>query len=198
MTESQFTDNSQTGDLLIFRGFECPAKCQRAFTGAHYDHVALLVKKKGSLFVYESTSKDGVRLRSWRDFSNNLWNLLYDKMVYRKLNLELLFKENPQFGDEFQAKTIEFVNDTEKKNYTFSCCALLCGSKEDHEIENRWKDSKGFFCSQLVAAAYLKCGILKYKSGTGSYLPGSFSHSKKLEMHEKISIGPEVIIDFSE
>jgi hypothetical protein len=56
--ESEFKEKAKTGDLLIFRGFECPAKCQRCFTGAHYDHVALLYKKYDILSVYESTSKE--------------------------------------------------------------------------------------------------------------------------------------------
>ncbi len=58
MYERQFTDRVKTGDLLIFRGFECPAKCQRCFTGSHYDHLALLVRRNDQVFVYESTSKD--------------------------------------------------------------------------------------------------------------------------------------------
>ena len=58
MFENDFRSKAKTGDLLIFRGFECPARCQRCFTGAHYDHIALLYKKHDVLFVYESTSKD--------------------------------------------------------------------------------------------------------------------------------------------
>jgi hypothetical protein len=58
MFEREFAEKARTGDLLIFRGFECPARCQRMFTGAHYDHVALLVRRNEQVFVYESTSKD--------------------------------------------------------------------------------------------------------------------------------------------
>ncbi len=58
MFEPEFKAKAKTGDLLIFRGFECPARCQRFFTGADYDHIALLYRKHDELFVYESTSKD--------------------------------------------------------------------------------------------------------------------------------------------
>lgn len=58
MFENEFKNKAKTGDLLIFRGFECPAKCQRCFTSAHYDHIALLYRKNDILFVYESTAKD--------------------------------------------------------------------------------------------------------------------------------------------
>lgn len=58
MFEEQFCERAKTGDLLIFRGFEFGARCQRLFTGSQYDHVALLVKRNNILNVYESTSKD--------------------------------------------------------------------------------------------------------------------------------------------
>ena len=60
----EFPSRAKSGDILIFRGLECPAKCQRCFTQADYDHVGVLYLKNSTLFVYESTSKDGVKLRT--------------------------------------------------------------------------------------------------------------------------------------
>ena len=56
MSAEQFVKKSKTGDLMLFRGYEFPAQCQRFFTGSHYDHVALLIKKYTELEVYETTS----------------------------------------------------------------------------------------------------------------------------------------------
>ena len=56
MSAEQFSKKSKTGDIMLFRGYEFPARCQRCCTGAHYDHVALLIKKYTELEVYESTS----------------------------------------------------------------------------------------------------------------------------------------------
>jgi hypothetical protein len=56
MSSNQFLERSKSGDLLLFRGFEVPAKCQRFFTNSNYDHVALLVKRYLELEVYETTS----------------------------------------------------------------------------------------------------------------------------------------------
>ena len=36
MTEKEFQEKAKTGDLLLFRGYEFPAKCQRFFTKAYY------------------------------------------------------------------------------------------------------------------------------------------------------------------
>ncbi len=39
MTEKDFAENAKTGDLLLFRGFELPGKCQRFFTQADYGNI---------------------------------------------------------------------------------------------------------------------------------------------------------------
>ena len=51
--------SSNSCDILIFKGFKISSKCQRFFTRADYDHVALLIRKDGILYVYESTSDEG-------------------------------------------------------------------------------------------------------------------------------------------
>ena len=56
MSGDQFLRKAKSGDLLLFRGFELPAKCQRYYTASHYDHVALLVKRFNELEIYETTS----------------------------------------------------------------------------------------------------------------------------------------------
>ena len=200
MSESDFRFKAKTGDLLIFRGYECPAKCQRCFTGAHYDHVALLFKQNDVLFVYESTAKDGCMRRTWRQFIYNLWNLIYDKMVYRELRINMESKQKTKYEEELQKKCDEFINETQNKKYTLNCCAICYAKKREYERKNEWKQSEGFFCSQLVAAAYLKCDIIRYSHGTAQYLPGNFSHDKtsQLELQDNFSLGPEIILEFSE
>jgi hypothetical protein len=56
MSGDEFAKKSKSGDLILFRGYEYPAKCQRCCTGSDYDHVALLIKKFIDLEVYETTS----------------------------------------------------------------------------------------------------------------------------------------------
>jgi hypothetical protein len=124
--------------------------------------------------------------------------LLYDKLVYR----ELIYGSNQEEKDALQEKLKEscdlFIRDTERKKYVFSCCALCFSRKKDYEHRNEWNKSKGFFCSQLVAAAYFYFGILKNNQSSIKYLPGSFSSSSNhLELDEKFSLGPEIIIDFT-
>lgn len=137
-------------------------------------------------------------LRNWRDFLFYYWVLLYDKIVYRELIYNTSEKEKSVTQDKLKESCDIFVKDTLRKKYRFSCCSLCCAKRKDYESNNEWGKSKGFFCSQLVAAAYSYCGILNINKSSKKYLPGSFSsNSDHLELNEKYSLGPEIIIDFT-
>lgn len=197
-SHKEFASKAKTGDCLIFRGFECSARCQRCFTRAEYDHVALLQKKNETLYVYESTSKDGTKVRNWREFTAYGWNLLYDKMVYRELIVDLPSPQKEKYLKEIEDKLSNFIKETEGKKYTLNICSILCGGKiKDYEAKNEWKKSKGFFCSQLLIASYLASGIVPQDKETGSYLPGDFSQKSSLKLKQNLYLGPEVIIDFT-
>lgn len=138
-------------------------------------------------------------VRSWREFTQFLWNLLYDKMVYRELIVNMEEQQKTKYIEELEENCEYFIKETQRKKYKLSCSAICCASKNDYEKNNEWDKSEGFFCSQLVAAAYLKFNILKYTKGTGNYLPGSFSHGQAIDLHlnENFALGPEIIIEFS-
>jgi hypothetical protein len=197
MEEQMFKERAKTGDILIFRGFEFPARCQRLFTQAEYDHVALLIRIDGSLRVFESTSRDGVKLRYWYEFVHHHWNLLYDKMVYRRLLID--GGDGKEEIQEAIQKNIEaFVSDTQGKKYSINFCNVCCKIQPTKkEREQKWMEVKSFFCSQLLAGAYLKSGITSFEYKTTSYLPGAFSVDKTLKFNKGYSLSPEYIIDFS-
>jgi len=194
-----FEEIAKTGDILLFRGFEKHSKCQRSLTGADYDHVALLVRQGLILYVYESTGKDGVKLRAWRDFRMNLWNLLYDKMSFRQLIIDKEKINVTEFQKNIEIKCNEFIKMTKGLKYTLSGCGFCCKcSMKKYGKDKKWGEYKGYFCSQLVAAAYNHMGLLTDDIDIGYYLPGSFSKDYDLELKKGIELSVEYIIDFSE
>lgn len=191
-----FNLQASTCDILIFKGFELPARCQRIFTRSQYDHVGLLVRKENGLHVYETTAKDGAKLRPWIQFLYQYWNLLYEKMVYRKLIINLPDQEKVKI--DIYAKANQFINETLGKEYRLKGCGIcFVESMKDFEKNNEWSKSKGFFCSQLVAAAFYKCGIMPYDYDSRHFLPGAFSQSANIKLNTGFSLGQEMIIDFS-
>lgn len=199
MHYTEFQTKAKTGDILIFRGFECPAKIQRFYTRSEYDHVALLIRNNGVLQVYEATSKEGCKIRPWEHFIMYLWNLLYDKIVYRELEINIENeKTKKELYSQISKKADQFVMLTQKKQYYISLSNILCcGKEKKFEKINDWEKSQGFTCSALLSGAYLNMGIMDYKGNVEGILPGNFSNEKPIELNEPFSLGPEIILDFS-
>ena len=197
--ELEFEKRANTGDILIFKGFKMSSKCQRFFTRADYDHVALLIRKNNILYVYESTLEEGCKLRRWKEFVENIWNLLYDKMAYREL---LIDAENSlkmkKIRQKIQILCEEFFNFTKNKNYYVNLKRILCGSgfKKDKK-DTDWEKKKGFSCSALVISSYIKMGIVPYLKNVDEILPGDFSQDSNMVFNKEFSLSPEYIINFN-
>ena len=215
----EFSIKANTGDILLFRGYSKESHLQRVFTSADYDHVAVLLKKNDDLYVYESTGKDGVKLRPWQEFIIYLWYLLYEKMVFRPLIIDEnamkeYVKENTQNSNDvlddidmnnssiikekfyyfLNKKVNDFIDHTEDKKYSFSKTGYICSSTmKKNTIINR----KGYSCSELVAACYYHSGIISEQLEASNYLPGAFSRNGKTAFKQGFELGKEYIIDFS-
>jgi len=98
---------------------------------------------------------------------------------------------------ELSNKLEEFLLKTKNAKYRLPLSIICCPGKKSYERFNNWEKSKGFFCSQLVAAAYLNMGILSYEKATANYLPGKFSQENMLPFTDGFNLGPEFIIDLS-
>ena len=212
----EFSTKANTGDILLFRGYSNESHLQRAFTNADYDHVAVLLKKNNILYVYESTGKDGVKLRPWQEFITYLWYLLYEKMVFRPLIISeermknYIIKENNKILDDIDInnstiikekfyyflnkKVNSFIEHTEDKKYSFSKTGYICSSPMNkNSITNR----KGYSCSELVAACYYHSGIISDELEASNYLPGAFSRNGRTAFNPGFELGKEYIIDFT-
>ena len=201
ISNSEFISKAKTGDLLIFRGLECPAPLQRFFTGDEYDHVALVKRKDGCVYIYEATTIQKCNLLSWNLFNLSLYNLIYDKIVYRRLLYDSTDKDKlRQIQNDLEKKSNEYIEETKKKDYALSVGAVICwGQPREFEQKNEWKKSKGFSCSSLLTGAYYKMGVLEITHDTRSILPSHYSQrdNTTLKMSPGFSFGPEEIIEFS-
>jgi hypothetical protein len=106
--------------------------------------------------------------------------------------------ENDRYLEEIvKEKLDDFLFETKDKDYKLPLNIICCPSKKDFEEKNNWSNSKGFFCSQLIAAAYFKIGVLKYDKCSLRYFPGDFSQNSSLSFNDGFRFGPEILVDFS-
>ena len=219
MNYKEFATKANTGDIVLFRGYAKESRLQRLITSADYDHVGILFRKDNILHLYESTGKDGVKLRPWSEFITYLWYLLYEKMAYRPLKItnermnEYVKKETTKYNlselvdsDKFNANDIkqqfyfflnknvnDFIEHTEDKKYSFSKTGYLCNSTMRKNTINR----KGYSCSELIAACYYYSGIITDKLDATNYFPGNFAREGNMAFKPGFYFGEEYIIDFS-
>jgi len=195
-----FESTVKTGDLLLFRSYECLPNCQRFFTRDQYDHVCLIIKNEQEIALFESNSGDNCNILKWDKFKRNLYNLAFKKVVLRRLNFEetdpIKLKENQE---EFQQSSLKFVENINKKKYSMSILKMIFDTKpQEYEIKGEWDKSKGFCCSALIAAFYLNNGIMKLEKSVHCVRPGDFDQDKnKLIFEPGYSFGPEKILEFS-
>ena len=210
----KFPLEANTGDVILFKGYARESKFQRYLTGDNYDHVGVLIKNKDGLNLYETTGKDGARLRPWEDFITHYWYLLYDILAFRKLKVDddtkklyILEQEKGEnikeindsnkleekFYYYFNKKAEEFVSKSEYKKYYFSKMRYFCRSKMKKKSIIR----DTYSCSELVGALYYYTGIITDELEAGNYLPGHFSRNGVVAFKKGFSLGEEYIIDFS-
>lgn len=218
-----FVKEANSCDILLFKNFSSTSKCQRCITKGDYDHIALLIKSENKLILFDCIDKHGIRIRNFTDLIILTENLSYEKIVYRKLVIniedmcEYICKKGEENSEFYNNDVVESMSHNEIKNifykilnqklnnfiknnknakYEFSVCKYLCKSKKTPFNQNLKRNS--YFCSELVAAVYMFCNIMSKKFDPFNYLPGDFGEKGIIEFINGFSFGPETILDFSE
>ena len=200
ITPNEFESQAKTGDLLLFRTIDTCADCQRFFTCDNYDHVGIIIKENKKILIFESTSIGKCDTLTWNCFKSLFFNLVYYRIAYRRLNYESedsqKIIDNQKYIDD---KCRKFLKETKHKDYYLSIPRFLCCKKpEQYEYEKNWEEAKGFCCSALAAAMYIKIGIVKLEKSVHSTRPGDFEQDRnRLTFEKGYSLGPEKIIEFS-
>ena len=117
----------------------------------------------------------------WSDFLRFKWHLLYSKLVYRPLEYER--------SEEMLRILEEFIQEVRGKRFRLSASKLLGKHRESTSEE-------GYFCSELLATAFKRCGLMAQEVTASRYWPGHFSTEKKLELEGEARLGEELLIDF--
>jgi hypothetical protein len=179
----QFEETAVTGDLLLFRSCHFGARVQRLFTGASYDHVAMVLRyADGKLGLLEATQGNGVSIVMWKDFVVNNWQLLYSRIVLRHLGTN----RNGRFIHDIE----EFIRNNRNKAYGLNPIKLLTRSSAPGEETT-------YFCSELIASVYMHIGLISRVKAACHYWPGDFSQRKSLPLLGTTFLGEELCLDFN-
>jgi hypothetical protein len=195
----EFASIAKTGDLLLFKSRHCGSRFQRFLSRDTYDHVAIIEKKNDVLSLYQSTLSGNIDFVFWDLFLIYSSEKNFDKIVYRRLHIEAENKkELKNIQKEIVEKFEQFVKETNDKTYYLSFKNLVfCDGIDQDQVNGEWSNMKGFSCSALAAAFYIKIGAIKQERNIHSARPGDFQDNKNiLKFNQKFSLGPERILFF--
>ena len=132
ISEQQFIQLSDTGDILLFRCRQFGSKITRTFTNSHFgkwiplsslflfvDHVAMVLKFESDpdeVYFVESTSNRGVSISRWSTVRKYLGDF-YEQVVLRHLNINR--------NEEMIARLEIFLQEAVGNRYGMSTSKLL-------------------------------------------------------------------------
>lgn len=177
------------GDVVLFRTTGVLQGLQRTFTGSRYDHVGIIIRipwgstKPSALHLLESTS-DGVRTYQLHR-RMRAWHLSNAVVVVRQL-------KHVARTNSFLSTLDAFVSDVDGLPYGLSLGKLLRrepGASKDN-----------FFCSELVATAYMRVGLIDSETHSATaFFPSDFNQERSatlLHLRDGAELGPELLVDF--
>ena len=159
------------GDIVLFRQRDPMARCQRFFVNSEYNHVAIVYREAEThrARVLESNIQGGVQsfpIDAWLQMKNRSWcKTNFDRLAIRQLRVD----RTP----EMRKALLDFVAEVEGKSTYALPLSMI---KTFFGVDQTGKGCKALFCSELVAAAYQRIGILDDASPS-AYMPGDFGTS---------------------
>ncbi|KAF0736944.1 hypothetical protein Ae201684P_000598 [Aphanomyces euteiches] len=178
----------EMGDILLFQSNNQMSGVQRTMTGAEWDHVAIVVEVtrggRQKLMLLEATG-DGVTAMPLvsRILAYNSCFINY--IALRKLRMQ------PSERSAFRQRLSAFLEKVEGKPYSMTINKLIQPSETNADLS-------GFFCSELVAAAFKATGLIDESFAASFFWPGSFGSGSEVDQElarHDAYLEREVVID---
>ncbi|EAR84066.2 PH domain protein (macronuclear) [Tetrahymena thermophila SB210] len=205
ISEHQFKQICDTGDILLFKNNSIGSAIQRTLTTSQYDHVGMILKYKcGKIVLFESNLKNGVNLTPWEQISASDWSNQFEKIAYRKLNYKKTQKQIQGFFN-FMKITLGKQFDISTKQVLKSAGDRICRiqsistqesksrilNENNIELQDLCNKKESYFCSELIASCYQYNSLLPLNALSDQYWPVDFSEKKKLNFLQNASLSCE-------
>jgi hypothetical protein len=169
------------GDLVLFSCSHAGAMVTKVGTGSTWDHVAMVTKRDDhTLGIFESCPS-GVWVAMYLD---NYFNAYLDAGA--KIALRRLTHERTEASLDALAG---FVQQMDGRPYEKNILEMVRGTLS----LNSGEDLSGVFCSELVAAAYQRMGLLAGGVSSNNYMPGHFGKNQMAGLLGGAALGPLIL-----
>jgi hypothetical protein len=187
-----------SGDVLLFAGESRFSSAIKRLTGSHWSHSALVARPHagGPLLLWEATLDTDLPDVTTHEIASgvNLYDLEHwirhyaGETVIRPLRVERT--------DAMRAALLAFYQEARGRPYARNRLELFRAVYDGPLGKNRTDDLSNFFCSELVAAAFQRMGLLPASPPANEYTPHDFSAERKQPLPLLLGAiwGPEVLV----
>ncbi|MDH4320991.1 MAG: hypothetical protein OEV73_05765 [Desulfobulbaceae bacterium] len=193
----------KTGDVLLFSGKSGISEGIKFFTLSKWSHVGMVYKfesdldPKGSIFCWESTS------------IGNVADVEAGKLTKGVQRVELSERLERCFADDYEISVRpltkpltndmilalnNFRHEVSGRPYEKNKIELIKSAYDSIFGENK-EDLSSLFCSELIAEAFQRMGLLPESTPSNEYTPKDFSSEKRMHLELGYAFGNEIAID---
>jgi len=203
MQYSAIRDQLKTGDILLFSGKGGISDGIKFFTLSKYSHVGMVYKlndpldTQGSVFCWESTTLSDINDADTGKKTKGV------QRVELSERLESCFSKGYEISVRQLSKPISdqmtialnnFRHEVSGRPYERDKIELIKAAYDGWMGENK-EDLSSLFCSELVAEAYQRMGLLTEDMPSNEYIPKDFSNEKSLSLELGYGLQNEISID---
>jgi hypothetical protein len=186
------------GDVLLFAGESRFSRGIKLLTRSHWSHSALVARAHadGPPLLWEATLDTDLADVVTHELASgvNLYDLEHwirhygGETVIRPLHVERT--------GAMRAALLAFYQEARGRPYERNRLELFRAVYDGPLGRNRKEDDTSFFCSELVAEAYQRMGLLPEKPPANEYTPHDFSSERRtpLPLLLGATLGPEVLV----
>ncbi|MDD5753754.1 MAG: YiiX/YebB-like N1pC/P60 family cysteine hydrolase [Methylococcales bacterium] len=193
MKYKEIRDQLKTGDIILFSGKGGISDGIKLFTFSEWSHVGMVYRlndpfdERGSVFCWESTTLSNIEDADSGRLTKGVQRVELSERLEKcfssgyKICIRQLSKP---LDDGMIRKLNEFRHEVSGRPYEKSKLELLKAAYDGIFGLNK-EDLSSLFCSELVAEAYQRMGLLTEALPSNEYTPKDFS----IERHLSLQLG---------
>ncbi len=189
-------DNLRTGDIVLFSGKGGISAGIKWATLSRWSHVGMVVRLDRYDFVtlWESTTLSNVKDLDSHTARKGVQLVPLSKRV-EKYSGEIAIRQlsGVTLGEQDIQSLMQLRREISGRPYEKRMLELIKAAWDGPGGHNE-EDLSSLFCSELVAEAYQRLGLLDESKPSNEYTPADFSQDGELSLLRGGSLGPELII----
>lgn len=186
-----------SGDVLLFAGESRFSRGIKRLTRSHWSHAALVARPiDGPPLLWEATLDTDLPDVATHQMAPgvNLYQLEHWIRHYAgETAIRLLRVERTE---SMRSALLDFYREASGRPYEHNRLELLRSVYDGPLGRNRKEGDASYFCSELVAEAYQRMGLLPASPPANEYTPGDFSSERAaaLPLQRGARLEPEVLV----